>query len=76
MFLACKDFALAPQVLLSKALWQLVSILRAYFSIIRAVREEDREITRALQYRERNTKSGLRFLPVLHKSKPLTFSKT
>jgi hypothetical protein len=55
MFLACKEFHLASKMLLSKALWQLVTILRTYFNSLNArpVREREREMIRGFQGCER-----------------------
>ena len=78
MFLACKEFHLASKMLLSKALWQLVTILRTCFSSLntRRVREKEREMIRGFQNFERKAKNALLFLPTLNQANPVTSFKT
>ena len=78
MFLACKEFHVASKMLLSKALWQLVTILRTCFSSLntRPVREKEREMIRGFQNCERKTKNALLFLPALNEANPVTSFKT
>jgi len=78
MFLACKEFHLASKMLLSKALWQLVTILLTCFSSLntRPVREKEREMIRDIRHRGANTKRGLLFLPALNEANLLTSFKT
>ena len=77
MFLACKEFHLASKMLLSKALWQLVTILRTYFNSLNArpVREREREMIRGFQGCERKTKNVVLFLPALNEANPVTSFK-
>jgi hypothetical protein len=78
MFLACKEFHLASKMLLSKALWQLVTILRTCFSSLntRRVREKEREMIRGFQNCEPKGKNALLLPPALNEANPVTFSKT
>ena len=78
MFLACKEFHLASKMLLSKALWQLVTILRTCFGSlnIRRVREKEREMIRGFQNCERKGKNALLRPPATNEANPVTFSKT
>jgi hypothetical protein len=78
MFLACKEFHLASKMLLLKALWQLVTILRTCFSSLntRPVREKERENICGFQNCERKTKNTLLFLPALSEANPVTSFKT
>ena len=78
MFLACKEFHLAGKMLLSKALWQLVTILLTCFSSLntRPMREKEREMIRDIRHRGAKTKRGLLFLPALSEANPVTSFKT
>src|SRR5215470_13871355 len=78
MFLACKGLHLASKMLLSKALWQLVTILRTCFSSLNThrVREKEREMIRGFQNCERKGKNALLLTPALNEANPVTFFKT
>jgi hypothetical protein len=73
--LAHKKFRLALEMLLSDALWQLVTILRTYFTASHTRLSTDRhcELIRGLQQYRRKRKDSVPFVPTSKEKKSVTF---